>query len=197
MVDRQVSSGLKTALELGPLIIFFVLVLLWRGQSFDLMGGVYSGFVTATLAFIPVLLVAIGIMWAVAGRASQAQILIGLIVLVFGGLAFWFQDATYGFMRPTYTFFIFSAILVIGIMRGQSYLRTLLGDVIPMFHEGWMILARRVVVLFCVLALINEGVWRFLGVDVWVPFKTYALPGLLFLFAVLQIRLFRLYEDDF
>ena len=67
MDDKKINPLAKTVLELGPPLAFFVLYLRIRDEVFTFGGVEYSGFIVATLAFVPILLIAMGILWWLTG----------------------------------------------------------------------------------------------------------------------------------
>ena len=73
-----------------------------------------------------------------------------------------------------------------------------MGEVMPMQHQGWMALTRRMALFFAGLAVANEGIWRLMSTDAWVSFKTFGLPIALFAFFMAQGGLVRRYgiADD-
>jgi len=198
MADKAENGWLKTVLELGPVFVFLGAYIYFRNDTVEMFGQTYDGLVAATMVFIPVVLIATLVLWLTTGKVSPMQILTAVLVLVLGGVTIWFNDAQFIQMKPTYLYLIFAAILVFGIWTDRMYLQTLLGDAISMYWEGWLILTRRVVILFAGLACLNEAVWRFMGEDLWITFKTFGLPILTLGFFALQIRLFNIYnnEDD-
>ena len=48
--------------------------------------------------------------------------------------------------------------------------------------EGWMILTRRLALMFAALAVANEVIWRTQSEATWVVLETFAMPAALFLF---------------
>jgi len=66
-------------------------------------------------------------------------------------------------------------------------------EILPMQHQGWMIFTRRFVLFFLGLAVANELVWRGLGTEAWVNFKTFGLPAANFVFFLSQMSLFQRY----
>ena len=62
-------------------------------------------------------------------------------------------------------------------MRGQSYLKYLMDELIPMRDAGWMKFTHRFIAFYLLLAVANEVVWRGWGTDTWVNFRTFVLPG--------------------
>lgn len=93
-------------------------------------------------------------------------------------------------MKPTLLYLAFGGILGFGLLRGQSYLRLVMDEALPMQPEGWMILTRRLTAFFFALAIANEAVWRLMSTEAWVNFKTFGLTAALFAFFMTQGRLF-------
>lgn len=189
MQERKISAGLKTALELGPIVAFFVAYFALRDRSFVVAGTEYGGFVVATAAFVPILLASTGALWALTGTISRMQVLTVVLVVVFGGLSVALNDETFFKMKPTVIYLLFAAILGAGLLRGQSYLAGLMGGALQLSHSGWLILTRRITLFFVALAVANEAVWRLLSTDAWVNFKTFGLTIAMFAFFLSQARL--------
>lgn len=55
---KEPKPWVKPVLELGPVLLFFVTFMLLRDRQVHLFGQDYSGFIVATLIFVPVLVVA-------------------------------------------------------------------------------------------------------------------------------------------
>lgn len=187
MAERTINPVLKQVLELGPTVLFFVIYMWIKDDTFTLGGTAYSGFIVAALALIPILLVSILILWMLTGKLSRMQIFTGLAVLFFGGLTAWFNDERFFKMKTTLVYGVFAAILGFGLLRGKSYLQWVLGEAMPMQEEGWMILTRRLTLGFVALAIANEVIWRTQSTELWVKLETFAFPAALFLFLVVQI----------
>ncbi|GAA6174884.1 inner membrane-spanning protein YciB [Sulfitobacter pacificus] len=184
---KTINPILKQVLELGPPLLFFVIYLRIRDDVFTFGGTEYSGFIVATLVFVPILLIAMGALWMLTGQLSRMQIFTAFMVIFFGGLTAWFNDERFFKMKTTIVYGFFATILSIGLLRGQSYLAYVMSEMIPMKHEGWMLLTRRLTVFFIVLAVANELVWRTMSTDAWVKIETFGFPALMFLFLWSQI----------
>jgi intracellular septation protein len=193
MAERKISGGLKLFLELGPVAAFFIGYVKLKGEVFTFGGTDYDGFIVVTAAFIPLILMSTGILWALTGKLSKMQIMTVVLVVVFGGLSVWLNDERFFKMKPTMIYTLFAAILGFGLWRGESYIKTLMGEVLPMEQVGWMILTKRLVMFFALLAVLNEVVWRGFSTEAWVNFKTFGLTAALFLFFMTQSRLFAKY----
>ncbi len=198
MTDRPVNPILKQVLELGPTIVFFLLYLRLRDSTYTIGGTEYSGFIVATVAFIPVLLLAMGILWYLTGKLSRMQVFTAFMVIFFGGLTAWFNDERFFKMKTTIVYGAFAAILGAGLLMGRSWLQWIMGELLPMEHEGWMILTRRLTAMFAGLAIANEVIWRTQSTDLWVKLETFAFPAALFVFLWLQIVSLQRYliEED-
>lgn len=187
MAERQISGWLKQVLELGPTLVFFVIYLRLRDQTFTIGDREYTGFIVAALIFVPILLASMAILWALTRSLSRLQIFTAFMVIVFGGLTAWFNDESFFKMKTTIVYGIFSAALGLGLLRGQSYLKWVMSEILPMQEEGWMILTRRLAMMFAALAVANEVIWRTMSTDTWVKLETFGMPLALMAFLVLQI----------
>ena len=198
MSERTINPVLKQILELGPTLAFFLLYLRRREDTFTIAGTEYTGFTVATLVFVPILLVAMGILWALTGKLSRMQVFTAIMVIFFGGLTAWFNDERFFKMKTTIVYGIFAAILGLGLLQGRSYLQWIMGELMPMEREGWMILTRRLTAMFAALAIANEVIWRTQSTDLWVKLETFAFPAVLFLFLWWQIVALQRYliEDE-
>ena len=193
---RAVPGWLRTALELGPVLLFFVAYVYLKDETFTVGGTEYTGFVAVTAGFIPLILICTGILWALTGKLSQMQIVTAVLVTVFGGLSVWLNDERFFKMKPTLIYLLFAAILGFGLLRGRSYLSLVLSEAMPLTQEGWMILTRRMAVFFAGLALANEVVWRTMSTDAWVNFKTFGLPLAIFVFIFTQIAVIKKHTPE-
>jgi intracellular septation protein len=195
---KEINPILKQVLELGPTVVFFLLYLQIRDNSYVMAGTEYSGFIVAALIFVPILLIAMAFLWALTGELSRMQVFTAFMVIFFGGLTAWFNDERFFKMKTTIVYGLFAALLGIGLLRGQSWLAYILNGLIPMKEEGWMILTRRLCLAFLALAVANEIIWRTMSTDAWVKIETFGFPVALMAFLFLQMNALQEYleEDD-
>jgi len=194
MAARHINPVLKLVLEVGPIAVFFLAY-----RMAPLSEGLVDSerqlqqILFATGVFIPTILAALGASWWLSGRLPRMAVITAVVVTVFGGLTLILRDDTFVKMKPTILYALFAGILGFGLLRGQSYLRYLMDELIPMQREGWMKFTRRFVVFYLFLAVLNEVVWRVYGTDTWVNFRTFVLPAANFLFIMAQVPLFQRY----
>ena len=193
MSEENENTLLKNLLEYIPIAVFFIVFILFKDDVVVLFGRDLSGFVLATLAFVPLVVFATATSWIVLKEVSRVQLLTLVLVVVFGGMTIFFNDERFLKIKPTLIYSLFSIILLIGVFRKTSYLEALLGKALPLSYDGWMILTRRMAYFFLFLAALNEFVWRTQSTEVWVYFKTFGLTVAMFAFFISQYSVFKTY----
>ena len=191
MSEKQVNNGLKSALEFGPVALFFIAYIWLKDEVFQFGGTEYEGFIIVTAGFVPLMILSTLALWKLTGTLSKMQIFTVVLVTVFGGLSVWQNDKSFLQMKPTILYLLFASILGFGLLRKQSYLQYMMGEMMPLQDRGWMILTQRMALLFLALAVLNEVIWRNMSEETWVYFKTFGLPMAIFSFFILQGRLFK------
>ncbi|MFY0596538.1 MAG: septation protein IspZ [Cognatishimia sp.] len=186
MAGKAINPLLKNALELGPIILFFIGYIRLRDQNFLIGGTEYDGFIVVTAAFVPLIALSTLILWRLTGHLSKMQIATLILVTVFGGLSVWLNDDRFFKMKPTMIYLLFGGFLGFGILKGRSYLKFVMEEALSMQDEGWMILTKRLSAFFFALAVLNEIVWRTQTTDTWVYFKTFGLSAAVFVFLMTQ-----------
>lgn len=172
--ETRIRPLLKFALELGPLLVFF-------------LGNAQLGIYWATGAFMAALAVSLATMYLLARRLPVLPLVTGVFVLVFGGLTLILQDELFIKLKPTIVNVLFGLILLGGLFAGKSFLKSILGEAFAMTDEGWRKLTWRWAVFFFLLALANEFVWRNFSTDQWVSFKVFGIMPLTLLFSLTQL----------
>lgn len=188
---KKINPTLKLVLELGPVVLFFIGYLKLREEMFLIAGQEYKGFIIVTAAFIPLMILSTLALWKLTGHLSKMQLATLVLVVFMGGLSVWLNDERFFKMKPTLIYLLFGGILGFGLMRGQSYLKVVMEELMPLEQEGWMILTRRICLFFLALAVANEAIWRSQSTDTWVYFKTFGLPIAMFAFFMFQGQVFQ------
>lgn len=190
---KKINPLLSMALEFGPILAFFLTFGRIKDQTFTIMGTDYSGFIIASGGLVMLICLCTAILYRLTGHLSRMQVFSLILVVVMGGMTVALNDERFLKMKPTLLYATFAAILGFGLWRGQSYLRLVMSEALPMQPEGWMILTRRLTGFFAGMAVANELVWRLMSTEAWVTFKTFVLTAALFAFFMAQGRLFARY----
>ena len=196
MTPRKINPYVKLALELGPVVLFFAGFRFLKDGTYHILGHDYSGFIVMTAVFVAVIAICTAILWRLTGHLSKMQLMTLVLVLVMGSLSVYLNDERFIKMKPTLLYLAFGGVLGFGLLRGQSYLRLVMDEALPMQPEGWMILTRRLTAFFFALAVANEAVWRLMSTEAWVNFKTFGLTAALFAFFMTQGKLFERYGNE-
>lgn len=180
----------KLALELGPLVVFFI-------------ANARADIFVATAWFMGAMVISLLASWLILKKVAVMPLVTGVVVLVFGGLTLWLQDATFIKIKPTITNSLFAAVLLGGLLFRQSLLKFAFGDVYKLTSDGWRRLSLNWGLFFVALAIINEIVWRGAGMmhpadpqaadSLWVAFKTWGVMPLTVLFSMSQVPLLSKY----
>ena len=194
MTARKINPMLKLGLELGPVVLFFASFRFIKDDSFTILGAEYSGFIVTTALFILLILASTLVLWRLTGTLSKMQLMTLVLVLFMGGLSVWLNDERFIKMKPTFLYLAFAGVLGFGLWRGQSYLKLVMEEALPLQPAGWMILTRRFCYFFLSLALANEVIWRWLSTETWVNFKTFGLTFAIFGFIMTQWKLMETYS---
>lgn len=165
---------LKIALEVGPLVVFFV-------------ANAYAGIFWATGIFMAATAIALVLSRVGFGRLPIMPLVTAAFVLVFGGLTLFLADDTFIKLKPTIVNLLFASVALGGLACNWIVWKVLFGEVFALTDEGWRKLQFRWGCFFVVLALLNEIVWRNTTTDIWVSFKLFGLMPLTLLFALCQV----------
>lgn len=193
---KDEHAVLRQILDIGPVLAFVAGYLLLRDHTVTIADRDYEGFVIVTAAFIPILGLTNYVLWKISGKVSRMQILTLTLVIVFGGLTVALNDERFFKMKSTLAFGIFSGLLWIGIARGQSWLEFIMDGALPITHEGWMILTRRLAWFFLGMAVANEIIWRSLSTDIFVAWDTFGQMGATMAFFLAQTGLLKRHSTE-
>lgn len=193
---ENTKPWVKPALEFGPLILFFAVFMLYRNDTVTIAGESYGGFILATLAFIPALMLTTAIQWRITGKLAPMQVATLVLVIVFGGLSVWLNDPRFFKIKPTIIYLLFAGLLGFSLVTRRNWLGTILSEALPMDAEGWRKLTGRMALLFLALAIANEIVWRSMTETTWVYFKTFGMPVVIFVFLMANANLYRAHSIE-
>ena len=172
---KEVGGGMRLALDLGPLLLFF-------------LANAKVGIFFATGVFIVAILVSMVVSYALVRHVTALQWFSAIMVVVMGGLTIWLHNETFIKLKPTIYYGFVAAILGFGLATGRPLLKNVLGGAYPgLDEEGWRKLTRNWALFFVVMAIANEAVWRNTTTEFWIGYKLWgAIPATL-LFAIANV----------
>jgi intracellular septation protein len=197
----QLSPGLKLMLDLGPLLVFVLgyfrpqwfTPLLSRLLPETLLSGEHAGIFVATSLFIPAILAALAVSYAITRHLPVMPVVTAVIVVVFGGLTLILQDENFIKVKPTIVYVLFAATLLGGLAFKKPLLGMVFDSAFNLTEEGWRKLTVRWGLFFLVMAVVNEMVWRTQSTTFWVNFKAFGFIPLTMVFALAQFPLLQKY----
>ena len=172
---------LKLALELGPLVLFF-------------LANQRAGIFAATGLFVAATLVALAVHYALVRKLPIMPLVSGVVVVVFGGLTLALQDELFIKLKPTIVNTLFGLTLLGGLYFRKPLLALVLDSMFELTEEGWRKLTFRWAIFFFVLAALNEIVWCTQSTDFWMSFKVFGIMTLTLAFALAHMPLLMRHE---
>jgi intracellular septation protein len=179
--SRKLNPGLKFALELGPLALFF-------------LSYAAFGIFAATGVMMATVLVTLAVSYKLLGRIPIMPLVTAVIVTIFGSLTLFFHDETLIKLKPTALYLLFAAALFFGLAFRKPMLQIMFDGALHLTAEGWRRLTWRWAFFFIFLAGLNEAVWRTQTTAHWVTFKSFGFIPLTVLFALAQAPLMSRFE---
>lgn len=179
--ENKMGSKTKLAVDLGPLVIFFLAY-----QQYGIM--------IATSVLMVGIVIAQAYAFSIEKRIAPMPLITGIFVLFFGGLTLLLNDELFIKLKPTIVNLLFAGILLTGQLMGRPFVRFLLQDTMPLTDEGWRKLTYRFIGFFLFLALVNEIVWRNFSTDFWVAFKVWGNIPITFIFFATLVPLVMKYQ---
>lgn len=186
---------LKIVLEIGPLAVFFIAFSQFKSDV-ETDPAQIDALIWATGAFMAALAISTAITYALTRKISKMTAITFVIVLGMGALTIWLRDDVFIKMKPTLVNAFFAALLGFGLLMGQSYLKVVMGELLPLRDEGWMKLTVNWALFFLAMAILNEVVWRSTSTDNWVWAKTFLYLPLTLLFTFSQTPLMARYAIE-
>jgi intracellular septation protein len=179
---RRLHPGLKFALEMGPLVLFFIV-----NQKF----GIFQ----ATAALMVAVVATLAVSYSITRHLPTMPMVTAVFVLVFGSLTFFLQDENFIKLKVTLLYALFGSALLGALWFDKLLLPAVFESAFRLDDAGWRKLTWRWAFFFFFLALLNEFVRRSVATDVWVNFKVFGILPLTLLFAFAQIPLMMRHEQ--
>jgi len=151
---RTLGQGSKLLVDVGPAAVFMVTYNVARRLAPD------QAIFWATGIFMIATVTAVAYALITQKRFPPMLAVTFVIVTLFGGMTIWLQDPIFIYIKPTIINLIFALAILISFALGFNIWKALFGSIYSMPDHAWAILRVRWALLFSVLALLNEVMWR-------------------------------------
>ncbi len=205
---HRLSGPAKTAVDMGPLAVFFIAYFFGRRLA-PLIGGLIGQdwaiaegeeMFLAVGLFMPAFFVAFVFSVWKERRIAPMLLVSGVIVGVLGTLTLVLHNKTFFYMKPTIAYAMFTATLAGGLIAKRNFLKIVFDGALHLPDDAWRVLTKRFAIFFAVLAVANEIAWRYFmrecdlggeggcpGEKHWVNLKVFGFTILSFAFTALQL----------
>ncbi len=177
MTDKAAAkhSWKKMALEMGPVLLFFLL-----NNKFDLM--------VATAGFMVASIVSLVLSKVIFKKIAVMPLVGGFLVLIFGGLTLLLDNEIFIKIKPTVINLFFGIVLLVAqLVFKRPLIKLVMAEVASFTDQGWRTLSLMWGFYFLFLATVNEVVWRNFDTDTWVAFKTFGILPVTILFTIMLL----------
>jgi intracellular septation protein len=165
---------MQLLLEFLPIALFFV-------------AYKFGDLFVATGVLIAAVTVQAIVQWIRHRKISPMMLTSAVLVMVFGGLTLWLQDATFIKWKPTILYWLMAVAFAGSQFIGEkTFIQRMLGENMQLERALWARLNIMWVVFFLFLGALNIYVANHYDEATWVNFKLFGLMGLTFAFAIAQ-----------
>ena len=178
------KGGLKFIVDVGPLVVFFI----FFKKTGNIIDAIIPLIIATTIAII--------ISYILEKRIPMMPTIGGVILIIFGGLSYYFENKIFFYMKPTIINILFAGTLMVGNYLNRPLLKYLMGSAINLSDKGWFELSKRWIIFFIFLAGLNEIIWRYFTEETWVNFKVFGIITLTFIFSLSLFPVIKKYQQN-
>jgi len=110
---------------------------------------------------------------------------------VFGGLAIYFDNKIFFFMKPTFINGIFAAALIYTKFIQKKLILKNIFETVKISDDGWARVTNHWIYFFIFLGILNEYIWRTKTEAFWVSFKVFGIIPISLAFTALQVYMIK------
>ena len=191
--SKPKSGWLNVAVDYGPVLVFFLSYRHFSPADHNDPVGEMLAVVKSTAAFMLAAITALVVSRWKLGKISPMLWLSTALIVGFGGLTILLRNPVFIQIKPTAIYLLFGITLLVGVWRGQAFLKYLLEAAFEGLNEaGWLKLSRNWGVFFLLLAVLNEVLRQYYNVangnfGTWISLKLWLFMPLSFLFTFTQL----------
>lgn len=200
---------MKFLFDLFPVIFFFSTLKIaekWQGAAallahilsfLGLHNSVKADLVPIMLATIAAIIATLlQVAWVKLrhGKVDKMLWLSLSLIVVFGGLTLYFQNASFIKWKPTMLYWLMAAgLLVSNVFFKKNYIKSMMGELIDAPEAIWNKLNLTWVIFFVLLGLLNLYIAFNFSTDTWASFKLFGTSAIMFVFMIAQTMFLKKY----
>jgi intracellular septation protein len=196
----QSSSGfnwVRLVSDLGPALAFFIgYSLAPKFFPADPITHNPKPILVATFFFLPASIAAFAFSWVKTRKVSPIGVFTFVMLLIMSALGILLNNDIFIKMRPTLVYAAMGLILLVSVMMGRNVLRTLFDGAMHMPEDKWSLLSFSAGIMYVILAIINEIVWRNLPEKTWVLYNMWGDFAINILFWIIAMALLSKHLTD-
>ena len=182
---------IKMLIELGPIVVFF-----YANSHYSDENGL-GGIIPATKIFIVAMAISMICAKLFLKKITPMLWVSAALVIIFGGLAIYFNSEIFIKLKPTILYGLFALTLLGGYAAGKPFIKNLMEAGFPPLEEiAWMKMSRNWGLYFIGCALLNEYIWRNYTNAEWIASKLWLFMPLSFVFALAQMPIIMKHQID-
>jgi intracellular septation protein len=192
--QRRPAGPNQLLIDLGPVALFVISsnVLNRFPETKDNAIFIATGlFIAATLAAIAYC------KWKL-GRVPPALIVVGVLVVAFGGLTIYLHDDAFIKLRPSVANAFYGGAILLSVALRQNVMKLMFGHVFTLSERHWTVLALRWGFFFLGMTVLAEYIRRTMTTEDWVNwhFPVLYAPTILFALANAPFLMKHNIEDE-
>lgn len=188
------ATWLNLLVDYGPLVVFFLVYRHYAPADHAQGIGEVTAVIFGTMAFMVASVAALIFSKLKFGHISPMLWLTTAMIIGFGAITIYTQNAEWIRHKPTAVYLLFATILFGGLWRGKALLKLLLEAAFEGLDDrGWWLLSRNWAVFFVFLAVLNEALnlkhqgQFYVSMETWIAAKLWLFMPLSFLFTFLHL----------
>lgn len=175
---------MKFLFDFLPILFFFLAY-----KFFDIY--------VATAVIIASTAAQVAVIWFNTRKLAKMQLVILVIIIIFGGLTLYLQNEMFIKWKPTVVNWLFAvAFLATQFFGQQTAIERMMGTALTLPTQIWRRLNLGWVVFFFALGCANLYVMSHFDTNTWVNFKLFGMLGLTVVFIILQSLFLSRYMEE-
>ena len=166
-----------------PIIVFFVA---YKFGNFFVPN--YQPIIIATFCLVVVSVSSLVYHFLLKKKQDRMSLYSNIAIVIFGGLTVFFHNPSFIQIKITLINFLFGGLMIYNYFSENPPIKKFFEGKIVMENKAWKEFSLRLAIMFIVIAIGNEIVYRNFPEATWVKYKVFYVPIFSLLYFVFQVR---------